>query len=599
MSNTYEIQVYDRERLVHVDEITVPVEIGRQEAPSEPLYSQHVCGSRQRYCVALLDEDRNVSRRHALLEPVDDGKIRVTNLSDGRPIHRPDCILPPDSAPVEIRLPVLLTIGEKSVSVQIPAESISALGERTRPPGRIDAEPASFATLRLSVEGTVATEDMIKWLESAMELLQSAASSSNFFAKAAQAAVELVGLDSGMVLLLQGDTWETVAAHSSADASFHRPSQRILRRVREERGTHWQNQAPSEHQDESLKGIQAWVAAPILHPSGRVIGAVYGHRQTKSLASSSAITKLDAMLVELLARGVATGLARLEQERDYLRLEQFFTPELAQQLVTHPQLLEGRDAHVSVLFCDIRDFSAITERLGPVKTMEWVGDVMQVISDCAFAHRGVVVDYIGDELMAMWGMPEELSNYAELACAAALDMLEALPDLNHRWKDILGQPIQFGIGINSGLCRVGNTGSQRKLKYGPLGKAVNVASRAQGVTKYLRTELLVTEATQAQLTSGCQTRRLCTVRVVNMTEPVVLYEVGHAKRPDWADLKESYQDALEAFEGQQFAAVVKSIGDVLNRFPDDGPSLVLLSRAVTQMVHSPGSFDVVWDVPGK
>ena len=93
---------------------------------------------------------------------------------------------------------------------------------------------------------------------------------------------------------------------------------------------------------------------------------------------------LDAMLVEVLAGGVAAGLARVEQEQAALRarlqMEQYFGPGKAAKLVDHPELLVGRDTSVSVLFCDIRGFSRISEKLGPARTVEWIGDVMSVLS---------------------------------------------------------------------------------------------------------------------------------------------------------------------------------------------------------------------------
>ncbi len=75
-------------------------------------------------------------------------------------------------------------------------------------------------------------------------------------------------------------------------------------------------------------------------------------------------------------------------------------------------------------------------------------------------------------------------------------MIAGLADLNERWESKLGEPIRLGIGINTGVARVGNTGSRRKFKYGPLGDTVNVASRVQGATKYFTANLLVTQATR-------------------------------------------------------------------------------------------------------
>src|SRR5262249_42295781 len=152
---------------------------------------------------------------------------------------------------------------------------------------------------------------------------------------------------------------------------------------------------------------------------------------------------------------------------------QFFTKELSEQLALEPDLLEGRDEEVTVLFSDIRDFSRISERLGPARTVEWGGDVMETLSECVLAHRGVLIDYIGDELMAMWGAPVKQEDHARLACRAALDMLGQVETLNQRWQSILGGPLRLGTGINTGVARVGNTGTRRKFKYGPLGNTVN------------------------------------------------------------------------------------------------------------------------------
>jgi adenylate cyclase len=601
MPRVFEIRVYEKQHLLHTAEITEPVEIGRQHDEKELLFGQTAVTGRHRFVVAALNE-LNISRQHVLLESRGSDQIRITNLSKNRPVYVAGFpVLKPSSAPGEFSLPVLLTLGDKSFRILAPEQAsapLSTLAEATRPPGLLDKDSACFATLRLSPSGAVAMEDIVGWLERAMEVLQSAANSSDFFEKAAKAAVELVGLDSGAVLLLEGGTWKAVASHAGAMPGPP-PSQRILAKVREEKRTFWRLQSPSTREDGSLTGVQAVVAAPILDRKSQVIGALYGDRQTQLPAASKAITMLDAMLVELLARGVATGLARLDQENALIRLEQFFTPDLARQLVARPELLQGRDAQVTLLFCDVRGFSAITERLGTAKTMEWIGNVLEVISDCVLAHRGVVVDYVGDAIMAMWGMPEEQPNHAELACRAALDMLGQLPKLNERWQAVLGEPTDLGIGINSGPARVGNTGSPRKLKYGPLGKPVNLASRVQGATKYLRVKILVTGDTQAQLSAAFETRRLCKVRVVNIKETPDLYEIRPPHHPDWPALKHEYERALGAFERQEFGDVVQTLGALVHRFPNDGPSLVLLSRAVSQMVRGPGEFDDVWELPGK
>src|SRR5690606_8209955 len=101
------------------------------------------------------------------------------------------------------------------------------------------------------------------------------------------------------------------------------------------------------------------------------------------------------------------------REREF---SQFFPKEIARQVALNPEILdEGREADVSVLFCDIRGFSGISEKLPPAEMVRWVRDVMEVLSNCVIDHQGVLVDYIGDELVAMWGAPTAQPDHAELA----------------------------------------------------------------------------------------------------------------------------------------------------------------------------------------
>src|SRR5262245_5118642 len=451
--------------------------------------------------------------------------------------------------------------------------------------------------------------EVVRWLQTTMEVLQSAANSASFFEKAAQAVVDIVGLDRCRVLLFEENEWKTAATWTSPQCSATtadwRPSRQVLDRVLQEKRTFWQD--PEELELDSLGslvGVEVVVASPILNPLGDVIGAIYGDcRQDSLSAAAPKVTKIEAIVVDLLARAVAVGLARMEQERAAIsarvQFEQFFTRELAQQLARETNLLDGRDAEVTILFCDIRGFSRISERLGPEGTVRWISQVMEMLSDCVLKHSGVLVDYIGDELMAMWGAPVAQHDHAQLACQAALDMLNGLPSLNERWEKILGEPLSIGIGLNTGIARVGNTGSRQKFKYGPLGHTVNLASRVQGATKYLKCPLLMTEWTRARLNESLRVRKLCQVRVVNIKQPVDLYELRTETAPHWPDIKTKYEEALQEFTDSQFRRAASILGNLLHEFLDDGPSLVLMSRAVNSLVDGPEEDHPVWPLPGK
>jgi adenylate cyclase len=350
--------------------------------------------------------------------------------------------------------------------------------------------------------------------------------------------------------------------------------------------------------------VEAVVVSPIVDRKGEVIAALYGDRVRGATPSAAPeITRADVLLMETLAGGVGAGLARLEQERAaveaQVRFEQFFTPELARQLTVDPDLLAGRDTEVTLLFCDIRGFSGISERLGAAGTMQWINDVLGTLSECVLKQRGVLVDYIGDEMIAMWGAPIEQPDHAQRACQAALAMWQSMPTISRRWLDRLGAETRVGIGLNTGMARVGNTGSQIKFKYGALGNTVNLCSRVQGATKYLQTGILLTADTRARLGEGSfAVRRLCEARVVNIDKPVMLYELRSAPGDGWPDLCRRYEEALQQFEGEQMEQAMTSLRDLLATHPDDGPGLVLLSRIVP-LLDRPGPFSPVWELPGK
>ena len=295
--------------------------------------------------------------------------------------------------------------------------------------------------------------------------------------------------------------------------------------------------------------------------------------------------------------------ASLEKKRLRERVfEQHFTPELARELARNPDpmKMQAREAEVSVLFCDIRGFSTISERLGPSQTIDWLGGVMGEFSSIVIEHGGVLVDYTGDELMAMWGAPNEQPDHAALACQAALDILDSLPQLNETWYPSIEGETRVGIGVNTGTSLVGNVGTHRKFKYGPLGTTVNLASRVQGATKFLKSPLLITGDTAEQLPESFDSRRLCQVRVLNIQTPVHLYELRHPQAAEqWSDLKNRYEEALAQFEEKNFRKASSLVSDALLIAPNDGPSLQLMSRVVEAMLNEGENFSATWTLPGK
>ncbi len=312
---------------------------------------------------------------------------------------------------------------------------------------------------------------------------------------------------------------------------------------------------------------------------------------------------------DFLSRPIRPALlmARLSASLEKKRLrekvfEQHFTRELARELARNPDpmKMQARQADVSVMFCDIRGFSAVSERLGPTQTVDWLSGVMGEFSSIVIDHGGVLVDYTGDELLAMWGAPNEQPNHAELACRAALEILRCLPALNEIWQPRVGAETEVGIGINSGEALVGNIGTHRKFKYGPLGTAVNLASRVQGATKFFKASLLITGETAEKIRTTFQTRRLCQVRVQNISTPVHLHEL---KVPgifdEWERLSSRYEAALVLFEKGEFHEARRDLLAFLGEVPEDSPGKRLLDRIDEALRPDAPGFEAIWSLPGK
>ncbi|MFM2093383.1 MAG: Adenylate cyclase 2 [Planctomycetota bacterium] len=631
------LQIYEGSRSLAVFEISRATEIGRRQADEPAPFAKLSLVDCDRIIVADRPETQ-VSRQHARFEPHGDDSVLVRNAStkNSLPLAGNLRLEPGESRILE--LPVTCEVGGKVVRLQlVPQEplNLQTLQSATCAPGKSLLGRVSKRSLLPTVDlerGAWLDESFLfDWLQASMDVFQSAASSIEFLPKAARAAVELVSLDRAAVLLYQADRWSVASLqgpNGDLPADQWQPSQTMLRRVLEQQRTFFHVPAHDVAEAASLIHVQSLVAAPFLDLEGNVLGVIYGERSSNQGSAPvpapvpasgnalgaahgasqradgrSPIRELDAKLVELLAYGVASGLARIEQERkliaERVRFEQFFTPELARMLeLRGDDMLAARDAEITVLFCDIKGFSRISANSGAAVAIEWVCDVLSELSDAVAEFQGVLVDYSGDALEAIWGAPLAAPEHATLACRAAMRMREKLPAVNARWRAKLGEETDIAIGLHSGAAQVGNIGSRRKYKYGALGTTVNLASRIQGATKYVGASLLASEATVRRADPSLAFRRLCTIRTVNIQEPVAICELCDKPTERWRTLTHDYESALRSFEQQQWEAARTTLAKLQSEFPEDEPAEILRNRMKSAESASP-EFDSVWNLGGK
>lgn len=595
---TVTLKIYEGQNLVHSQSLADQLHIGRQDKGQPLPYGICRTAKGQKLIIARSTEV-SISRNQMLLELMDETRVRISNLSSNVPFHLANGqVCEPGDKHVEFTLPIELTMGTKILRIVPKSDSvfrpqdIRTLAQPTLPPGQ--ARSAQPLADLIAEEEQLSAEALTKWLLDTMAVFQRGIGEKDYLQHATEALTEMIGLDSAAALLWDGLQWSTAATAGQLE---RQRSTTLLNRMLEARRS--VRHDPDDESISSLDRVHSVAAAPILDPDGDIVGALYGQRQLQPGRPQVEISELEAMIVELIATGVANGIARLEQEQvavqARVQFEQFFTPKLARELEENPQLLQGRKEEVTVLFCDIRGFSRITHDLGPEQTVAWLNDVLDTLSDCVVEYDGVLVDYVGDELMAMWGAPDPIDDHADKACQAAREMISRLHDVDEKWKDKISSTTEVSIGINTGGAHVGNIGSRRKFKYGPLGSTVNLGSRVQGATKKIRCDVILTKETLDRLQHAKGIRRLCQVEVVNIPDPVELYEMAVNPPDEWLEMAVNYETALTRFEQRDFTSAVELLG----KYPGDGPSLVLLSRVIHAMNSGADACHPVWRLSSK
>jgi adenylate cyclase len=220
---------------------------------------------------------------------------------------------------------------------------------------------------------------------------------------------------------------------------------------------------------------------------------------------------------------ISKGLAERDQVRDLLG--KVVSPAVAAELLRKDVTLGGEEREVTVLFSDVRSFTNMCEALAPQEVLGILNRYFTRMSTIVEAHGGVVDKYVGDAIMALFGAPLANADDADRAMKTALEMCEALDELNAQ-QQVRGHPaIKVGIGINTDVVIAGNMGSQTRLNYTVIGDGVNLASRLEGLTKTpeYATRIIISSTTLAKAKGRYQTRLLGQVAVKGKQKPTEIY----------------------------------------------------------------------------
>ncbi len=249
-----------------------------------------------------------------------------------------------------------------------------------------------------------------------------------------------------------------------------------------------------------------------------------------------------------------------DRKRFAALLSQYVPPELANVYSRNPESmgLEGEEREVTVLFCDVVGFTAISEQLESKQMAEWLNGFFGVASKVIVRHRGTIDKYMGDSVMAVWGAPAPSTTHAFDALSAAMDIQSEIALLQQTYIDKDWPAIRVGVGVSTGLANVGPMGSEYRMDYTVIGDAVNVAQRVEEQTRKYHVPVIVSDKTAMAL-PDMLFRELDTILVkgrksaVNMYQPLINSGLnGEFDEREIKQFLQMHQDAMIASKDEDW-----------------------------------------------
>lgn len=297
-------------------------------------------------------------------------------------------------------------------------------------------------------------------------------------------------------------------------------------------------------------------------------------------------------------------------------LQRYMSPAVADQVVAEGgMVLGGTRQKCTILFADIRGFTSMTEGMSAEGIVETLNEYFEGTVRAIFAENGVLDKYIGDAVMAVWGVPFESREKDEAvrACRACLGMMASLDEFNARRRahpdHADDPPLRIGIGLSTGMVISGNIGSKQRMEYTVIGDDVNLASRIEGASKYYKVNVLITESTYeaAKGAGDLMFRELDRIRVVGKTAPISVYELIGTKTSATSAERQAaalYSQGLASYRGRAWQEALGFFEASINACPDrSGPAIVMIKRIQDwskKGAKRPGSgWDGVYDMSSK
>ena len=258
-------------------------------------------------------------------------------------------------------------------------------------------------------------------------------------------------------------------------------------------------------------------------------------------------------------RGVVIVLEDFSLEKRLKsNLTRYLAKDIVEKMLSDPkmQALGGERIKATVLFTDIRQFTPMAEGLSAEATMDFLNEYFTIMVDEVIRQGGLLDKFIGDSLLAVFGVPYNRDDDALRAVYAALNMQEVLNEFNRRRKDKGLGAVRMGIGINTDEVISGNLGSEKKMDYTVIGDGVNISSRLEGLNKNYGTNILLSDSTLKEIGDRFTTRPIDYVRVKGKTASILVHEVLGDSSLGFTESQELFNKGFQAYRNRDFAQAV-------------------------------------------
>jgi adenylate cyclase len=286
-------------------------------------------------------------------------------------------------------------------------------------------------------------------------------------------------------------------------------------------------------------------------------------------------------------------------------MSRYMDPGVADQLLAgDADVLGGRAVESTILFSDIRGFTTLTEQLGAQGTVSLLNEYFTIMVDCISREGGMLDKFIGDAIMAGFGVPIAHNDDEDRAMRAAISMITELREWNEDRAKTGLVAVDMGIGINTDLVVTGNIGSPKRMDYTMIGDGVNLAARLESACKQYTAKILISEHTQAKLRGTYRMRAVDRVIVKGKTKPVAIYEVldGYSAEefPEVMDVVGYFNAGIEHYRKMAWNKAISSFKKALRANPNDRLTQNYIERCVYFIENPPGdAWDGVWVLTSK